>query len=167
MHKRALLLILSIILCSSILSCGIYSLDGASIPEGMETVQIDIFENNAPIVVPSLSTEFTEALKSRIRSQTPLSLVRTEGDAIFQGNITGYSITPTAVEGNNRAGLSRLTITVQVKFTNSIDPEGGFEKSFSRYKDFAGSAPSQEAQLITEINKMLTEDIFNEAFANW
>ena len=167
MQKKLLAWIVGLGLLWSFPSCGIYSLDGASIPEGMETVQIDLFENNAPIVVPYLSTEFTEALKNRIRSQTPLSSVRADGDAIFQGNITGYSITPTAVEGNNRAGLSRLTITVQVKFTNNIDPEGGFEKSFSRYQDFAGSAPSQEAQIISEINKMLTEDIFNAAFANW
>lgn len=167
MRKHLLIWILSTGLLWALPSCGIYSLDGASIPEGMETVQIDLFENTAPIVVPSLSTEFTEALKSRIRSQTPLSSVRADGDAIFQGTITGYSINPTAVEGNNRAGLNRLTITVMVKFTNNIDPEGSFEKSFSRYQDFAGSAPAQEPQLISEINKMLTEDIFNAAFANW
>src|SRR3546814_296999 len=136
----------------------------------MITVSVDFFENNAPIVVPSLSQEFTEELKDRIRNQTRLSMIRTDADASFSGNITGYSINPTAVQGNDRAGLSRLSITVNVKYTNSLNEKLSFEQSFTQFKDFStasGSIQSQELQLIRDINKMLTEDIFNRAFADW
>jgi len=151
-------------------SCGLYSFTGASIPSEMETVSVDFFENTAPLVVPYLSQEFTEALKNRVRNQTRLSMVRTDADAAFDGRITGYSINPTAVQGNDRAGLNRLTITVSVKYSNKVNPKLDFEKSFSRFKDFstsAGPIQSQEQQLIKDINDMLTEDIFNQAFANW
>jgi len=152
------------------LSCGIYSFTGASIPPTMETVSVDFFENNAPLVVSYLSQDFTEALKERIRNQSRLSMVRTDADASFSGRITGYTINPTAVQGNDRAGLNRLSITVSVQYTNTVNPTLNFDESFTRFKDFstnAGPIQSQEQQLIKDINAMLTEDIFNRAFANW
>lgn len=154
-------------------SCGIYTLDGASIPPEMKTVNIQFFENSAPIVVSYLSQEFTEALKDRIREQTRLSQVNSEGDAIFEGRITGYNIAPAAVGGtNDRAELNRLSITISVKYTNNIKPDDSFEQTFTRFKDFAGptaapQSPAQEQNLIRDVNLMLTEDIFNRAFANW
>src|SRR5439155_82635 len=81
--------------------------------------------NNALFVVNNLSQQFTEALKSRIRSQTALSIVRTgEADATFSGAITNYSITPVSVQATNNsntppiANASRLSITVKVKYNN-------------------------------------------------
>src|SRR3546814_6468344 len=87
-------------------------------------IAVEFFENTAPIVRPTLSQTFTEALKERIRSQSSLSQVTNEGDAIFEGRITGYSIAPAAVEaGTDRAALNRLSITVNVKYTNTVKPE--------------------------------------------
>jgi len=168
-NKPVYILLAFIAMCTN-LSCGLYSFTGASIPPEMETVNVDFFENAAPLVVPYLSQDFTEALKNRIRNQSRLSMVRTDGDASFEGRITGYSINPTAVQGNDRAGLNRLTVTVSVQYSNKLNPKLNFEKSFSRFKDFstaAGPIQSQEQQLIKDINDMLTEDIFNAAFANW
>jgi hypothetical protein len=153
-------------------SCGIYSMTGASIPAEMKTVSIQFFENTAPLVVPYLSQQFTEALKERVRNQSRLSMVRADGDGNFEGRITDYNIKPVAIEGTEtpRAGLNRLTITVNVKFTNTLKEDLSFEQSFSRYIDFnlnAGPLQSQEPDLIRQVNVMLTEDIFNRAFANW
>ena len=163
--KQALLILVTIY----VHGCGVkYGFTGGSIPEGMKTYTVDFFENTAPIVNPTLSQSFTEAVKERIRSQSSLSQVTNDGDAIFEGRITGYSIAPAAVEaGTDRAALNRLSITVNVKYTNTINPEDNFEQPFTRFKDFAGSIPAQEDALIREINQMLTEDIYNRAFANW
>lgn len=169
--QKAIRLILLLVLFLN-QSCGIYSFTGASIPAEMKTVSVQFFENNAPLVVPYLSQQFTEALKERIRNQTRLSMIRTEGDGDFTGNVTEYSIRPVSVQSTtDRAGLERLTITINVKYTNILKPELSFEKPFTRFADFAvsGSKPFQvlEPDLIKEINKQLTEDIFNAAFANW
>ncbi|WP_345950544.1 MULTISPECIES: LptE family protein [unclassified Mucilaginibacter] len=168
------------LLCFAILMIGmIYSscsvtLNGASIPRDMQTINIVFFENTAPLVVSNMSQSFTEALKERIRSQSRLSIVRGDADAIMEGAITGFSYAPVSVQAtdNNtapRATATRLTITVNVKYTNNKDKKlsPDFEQSFSRYTDFTGDINSQEQNLIRIINQQLTEDIFNKAFANW
>lgn len=153
--------------------CGVrYSFTGGSIPQGMKTVYVPVFENIAPIVYPTLSQSFTEALKERIRNQSSLSQVNSGGDAVFEGHITDYTIAPAAVEaGTDRAALNRLTITVKVSYKNTIAPEDNFvDQTFTQFKDFStASQPiqAQEAQLIKEITDMLTEEIYNRAFANW
>jgi len=164
--------VMTLLVIVAIDGCGVkYGFTGGSIPEGMKTYTVEFFENTAPIVNPTLSQTFTEALKERIRSQSSLSQVTNNGDAIFEGRITGYSIAPAAVEaGTDRAALTRLSITVNVKYTNTIKPEDNFEQAFTRFKDFSsagGSIPAQEEALIRDINQMLTEDIYNRAFANW
>jgi hypothetical protein len=154
-------------------SCSV-TLSGASIPPDMKTINVQFFENTAPLAVSNLSQLFTEALKDRIRSQTRLSIVRGEADATMEGAITGYSIAPISVEAtsNNTAPIAaatRLTITVNVKYVNNKDKKlsPDFEQTFSRYADFTGDLNSQEQGLIRTINQQLTEDIFNKAFANW
>jgi hypothetical protein len=56
-----------------------------------------------------------------------------------------------------------------VKYSNKFDETKNFEQSFSRFADFKASSSisSQEDALLTEINRQLTEDIFNKAFNNW
>ena len=159
-----------VVLLFSTQSCGVYSFSGASIPETMKTVSIKYFENNAPLVVPYLSQQFTKALEDRIRNQSRLIPKRSDADASFEGRITGYNVSATAVQGNTQSTTSRLTITVNVKYQNSLKPELNFEQSFSRIKDFSvvsSTFEQQEQSLITDINQQLTEDIFNRAFANW
>ncbi len=149
------------------------SLDGASIPKNMKTINVTVFENNAPLVVASLSTQFTEELKTRIRNQTSLSITPNDAEATFSGNIIGYDIRPVAIQDNNNrqtlAGANRLTIRVNVKYVNNLDPEQSFEDSFERFKDFklSGNLQSQEPGLIKDVTAQLTEDIFNRAFAQW
>lgn len=170
-------LILNIVLLGAVLmlfnSCSYkLSLNGSSIPQGMKTIDIGFFENNAPLVVPTLSQTFTEALKNRIRTQTSLSITRGEADGSMTGSITGYSIVPVSVQAGSGnvapiAGLSRLTITVNVKYVYDADKKLSFEESFTKSKDFTGDISSQEQTLIPEIVRQLTDDIFNRAFANW
>lgn len=148
-------------------------LNGASIPVNMKTIKVDLFENNAALVVNTLSNSFTEALKDRIRNTTRLSIVRVgEADAVMSGIITDYSIAPASIPATNNnvapiANASRLTITVNVKYVNDLDKKYNFEQSFSKSENYTGDINSQEATLIADITKQLTEDIFNKAFADW
>ena len=148
------------------------SLNNTTIPISLKTIRIDFFENNAPLVVNTLSQQFTEALKTRIRNTTRLNVVRNEADAVMSGNITDYTIAPVSIQATNNnvapiAGASRLTITVNVKFVYDADKKLSFEQSFSKYKDFSGDIAPQEQALILNITNQLTEDIFNKAFDNW
>ena len=147
------------------------SLNGSSIGN-LKTIRVDFFENNAALVVNNLSTQFTEALKDRIRNTTRLSIVRENPDAIMSGSITDYNIAPVSISAtpNNVApiaGASRLTISVRVKYVCDADKKLSFEDTFTKSEDFTGDIASHEQTLIADINKQLTEDIFNKAFANW
>lgn len=169
--KKIISLLLFVVM-ATFNSCSV-SLNGASVPPEMKTVTINYFENNAPLVVPYLAQQFTEALKTRIRNQTSLSVVQNDGHGVFEGRITGYEVKPVTYTDNRATtgnGTNRLSITIAVKFTNNINPKLSFEESFMRFKDFplsGASFQSLEPNLIRDINLMLTEDIFNRAFAQW
>lgn len=169
--RNSLLALFFVLTLFSAQSCGVrYGFSGGSIPENMKTVNVQFFENIAPMVYATLGQNFTEGLKERIRSQSRLSQVSGNADAMFEGVITGYDITPAAVEANtDRAALNRLTITVKVKYTNNLDETGesNFEETFTQYREFAGQVQAQEESLNAEIIKLLTEDVYNRAFANW
>jgi hypothetical protein len=134
-----------------------------------KTCQVSYFENRADIINPRLTAQITDALKDKIQSSTSLKLVNSGADVMFEGEITGYNVQPQQITAQNIAAKDRLTVTVKVRFTNEIDPDKSYDKSFSHYQEYSGgtSLSSVEAQLVEDILKDLMEDIFNEAFASW
>ena len=164
--KTGLLLLLAVVLASCKLSV---SLTGGTVDARAKTVAITNFPNNASLVNPMLSQSFTTALKDKIQGQTPLTIVSRNGDYTIEGEITGYTVSPVAIQGNETAAMNRLTITVRVRFVNSFDETQNFDQSFSRYADYSSgqNLSSVESNLINTINDALTDDIFNKAFVNW
>ena len=165
---RALIALLAVVVFTG---CRLtVSLTGSDIDARAKTVYIQTFRNNATLVNSTLSNEFTSALKDRIQGQTPLTIIDTQnGDYKLEGEIIGYSINPVAIQGDETAAMNRLTITVNVRFTNTFDDTKNFEQSFSRYVDYSSTQnfTSIESSLVQSINEALTEDIFNKAFVNW
>lgn len=149
--------------------CGFYSFTGASIPAEATTISVAYFPNDAPLVQPMLSQVFTDALQTKFQRQTNLRLVEEGGDLHFEGSITGYSTMPTAIAGDDRAALNRLTITVRIKFVNEFEESNNFERSFSRFYDYPSnlSLSQVETEAIDAITEALVEDIFNQAVVNW
>lgn len=146
-----------------------YSLNGATIPVEAKTVSVAFFPNNTTLGSPSLSQKFTEKLRDVVSTQTNLALMKQNGDLQFEGSIIDYNIAPVAIQSTDLAANNRLTISVSVKYTNRFDVTKNFEQTFTRFADYKASQAisSVEADLITEINRQLTEDIFNKAFNNW
>ena len=167
MQKNLLLVLLLCTLC--IAGCGVYSFTGASISPDIKTVSFAFFQNRASTVQPSLSQSFTEKLKDKFVSQTSLRLIPSNGDLQFEGYFSDYKTSPIAIQGTQTAALNRLTITVNVKFTNTKDAKQNFETSFSRYSDYVSTKSLSEVELslIDDINKQLIDDIFNKAVSNW
>ena len=71
-----------------VFSCGPYSFTGASIPEGTSTFQVNYFQNSARLIEPGLDRDFTLALQDLILNQTNLDLVKSNGDLVYEGEIT-------------------------------------------------------------------------------
>ncbi|MEZ5070187.1 MAG: LptE family protein [Bacteroidales bacterium] len=154
-----------------LVSCKVsYSFSGATISPDVHSYSVDYFPNRAPKVQAQLSQVFTDALMDKIQANTTLDLNTDGGDVSFSGEITNYQVRPMAITGAETAAMNRLTITVNVRFTNEVQPEFDFESSFSRYEDFDASndlSGSFEEELIVLIVENLVEDIFNQAFVNW
>lgn len=120
-------------------------------------------------MVPSLSQKLTDGFRDKFTSETNLALINDGGDLILEGSITDYRTSPVAIQGNDQAALNRLTITIDVVYTNTVDDNLSFESKFSRYADYSSSQNLTDVQesLIEEINQMLIEDVFNKAVINW
>jgi hypothetical protein len=146
-----------------------YSFTGASIDQYIKTISVQYFANRAPIVVPSLSQQFTDALRDKFRSQTKLKMVNGIGDVDFSGEITRYETRSTAITGDDKPAKNRLTIEIKVRYVNSINPKDNYETSFSRFEEYGAneSLSAVEGTLIETIVDQLTEDVFNKAFVNW
>ncbi|WP_142785330.1 LptE family protein [Changchengzhania lutea] len=154
----------------TILGCGAYSFTGASIPAGTETFQVNRFENNALLVEPGLERDFKLALEDLLQNQTNLTLVTSNGDLVYEGEITEYRISPTTATSQNTAAQNRLTIGVKVRFFNRTNVEDDLDQSFSFFYDYPGSAQLIGGQKDTaheEIFERITQDIFNATLAKW
>ena len=151
-------------------SCGIYSFTGTTIHPDVKTVQIDYFPNNAILVEPSLSQEFTIRFQDLFTTQTNLTSVKSGGDLQFEGEITGYKINPMTATADQTAAQNRLTITVNVRFYNNIVEEDNFEQTFSHFYDFDANDQLTGGILddaFNEILERITQDIFNASVAKW
>lgn len=146
-----------------------YSLSGATIPVEAKTISVGFFTNNTTLGAPSLSQRFTEKLRDVVSQQTNLALVRQEGDLQFEGYIADYNVAPVAIQGNDQASLNRLTISVKVIYFNKFEPAKNFEQTFTRFADYRSSESisAKEPELVQEIYRQITEDIFNRAFNDW
>ena len=163
-------LFLSLISLSTlVVSCGVYSFTGASIPTEAKTISVQHISNKAAIVQPSLSQVITDGLIDAFAGQTNLEMTENEGDLSFSGYITKYQIKPMAIKANETASQNRLTIAIKIKYNNSFDDKQNFETTFSRYRDYPSSENIVDVEdgLIEEISKELIEDVFNKAFVNW
>lgn len=144
------------------------SLSGATIPPEAKTISVGFFQNNTSLGAPSLSQRFTEKLRDVVSQQTNLTLIKQNGDLQFEGYIAEYNVSPIAISADV-ASQNRMTITVNVKYTNKFEPSKNFEQNFTRFQDVSSdkNISSIEPELVQEIYRQLTEDIFNRAFNNW
>ncbi len=147
-----------------------YSFTGGSVSPDAQTYSVIYFPNNAPMVAPMLSSTLTDALIDRFDSQTRLVQVREGGDLNIEGEITGYTSTPAAISATDEsAATNRLTITVTVRFTNTVEPQYNYSRSFSQSLEYDTRQPLQQVEpsLIPDIVDMLADDIINAAISNW
>lgn len=151
-------------------SCGIYSFTGATVDPNVKTFQVNYFQNTADVVEPGLDRTFTLRLQNLIQNQTNLSLTNSGGDLLYEGEITEYRVSPMTATANQRAAQNRLTISVNVRFTNRKKEDDDFEKRFSFYYDYDANdllTGSVLNNALEEIFERITQDIFNESLAKW
>ena len=161
--------IISRLLLFSFQSCGLYSFTGAD-TGAAKTFQVNYFQNNSDIVEPGIDRAFTLQLQDLIQGQTNLSLTNEGGDLIYEGEIIDYYVAPITATAQNTAAQNRLTIAVNLRYYNTLQPDKDIERRFSFYYDYPANAQLTGATLDTaleEIYSRITQDIFNATLTNW
>ncbi len=165
---RLLKYISILFLSLTVTGCGIYSFTGLT--ETPESFQVNFFQNNADLVEPGLDIDFTNALQDLIQNQTSAQLVTSGGEVIYEGEIVEYRIAPMTATSDNKAAQNRLTVSVNVRYINTLDEEKDLEKRFSFFFDYGaneqlvGGLKDEAHEVIFE---RLTQDIINATLADW
>ena len=164
-------ILISLLFTLLLAGCSVkYSLNGASIDyTKIKTVSITDFQNLAPTVYPPLAQRFTEDLKDRFQRQTRLRDIPTNGDLSIEGEIVGYDLSAEAVQENAFAAKTRLTLRINVRFTNKVNEEENFEREFTSFGTFDSSQMFVDVQdqLCEELSKDIINQIFNATVENW
>ncbi len=153
-------------------SCSIsYKMNGAALDYSIyKTISISEFPIRAALVYPPLQQTFENKMIDMVTRQTRLRVIDSNNsDLRLEGEITGYSLSPQAVNDNAYASQTRLTITVRVKFINSKDSNQDVDQSFSAYRDFSSDQMLTDVQdeLCSQISDELANLIFNATLGNW
>ncbi len=150
-------------------SCSVYNFTGTGKIDA-KTFQVNYFQNNAELVQPGIERTFTLRLQDLIQNQTNLNLISSGGDLLYEGEIVDFRITPMTATADLKAAQNRLTIAVNVRFSNKNKESDNFEKRFSFFYDYPATKQLIGSDLTTaldEIFERITQDIFNESLAKW
>lgn len=169
-----------LLLASLCTSC--YTFRGSSISPDLKNIQIANFAMNTSGGPANMALSMSEKTKEYFQRNSGLKLVSINPDMQLEGSITGFEVSPVAPtvssgsssfgnsqQSTDRGGLNRLTITVQVRFSNNKDETKNFDQSFSFYADFPQNQTitQVESSLVPKILDQLVLDIFNKAAGDW
>ena len=152
-------------------ACSIkYRLDGASIDyTKTKTIQIADFPIRSSYVWGPMGPMFNNQLKDVFANHTRLIQVKRNGDLRIEGEIIQYAQRNKAVSSEGYSAQTELSITVNVRFTNNANHKEDFERQFTATSSYetTRSLNSVQEQLVSEMVKDLTDQIYNATVANW
>lgn len=165
---------LTIIFCAAALilaSCSVsYKFNGASIDYSKtKTIQIADFPIRSSYVWGPMASIFNNQLKDQFANHTRLIQVKRNGDMKIEGEITHYNQRNKAVTAEGHSAQTELSMTVNVRFTNNANHNEDFEKQFTATSTYetTQSLNSVQEELVTQMVKDITDQIFNATVANW
>ena len=147
-----------------------YKFNGASIDYNkVHTIQITDFPIRSAYVWGPMAPMFNNALKDVYANHTKLQQVKRGGDLKVEGEITNYQQRNKSVTSEGHSAQTELSITVNVRFTNTSNHKEDFERQFTATSSYetTKSLQSVQQQLVEEMIKDLTDQIFNATVANW
>ena len=165
------LLIVCLTTMTCVVACSVsYKFNGASIDYNKtKTIQIAEFPIRATYVWGPMASLFNNQLKDVFSNQTRLIQVRRDGDLKIEGEITQYQQRNKSVSADGYSAQTELSMTINVRFTNTKDHNQDFEKQFTATQTYetTQSLNSVQEELVTLMCNDLCDQIFNATVANW
>ena len=147
-----------------------YKFNGASIDyTKTKTIQIAEFPIRSSYVWGPMGPMFNYELKDQFANHTRLSQVKRNGDLKIEGEITQYQQRNKSVSSEGYSAQTELSITVNVRFTNNVNHNEDFERTFTAAQSYetTRSLNSVQEELVSQMCKDICEQIFNATVANW
>ncbi len=169
--KRLKLILLACMLVL-LASCSFkgYKFNGASVDYSKtKTIQIADFPIRSSYVWGPMGPLFNNRLKDQFADHTKLIQVKRNGDMKIEGEITQYTQRNKAVTSEGTSAQTELSMTVNVRFTNTKNHVEDFEKQFTATASYetTRSLNSVQEELVMQMTKDLVDQIFNATVANW
>ena len=170
-YGLAALLSLVFFTATLLTSCSVsYKFNGASIDyTKTKTIQIADFPIRSNYVWGPMAAIFNNQLKDQFANHTKLIQVKRNGDLKIEGEITRYEQRNKSVSSEGYSAQTELSMTVNVRFTNTVNHDEDFEQQFSASSSYetTQSLNSVQEELVTQMVKDITDQIFNATVANW
>ena len=174
--RKSIIMVVLFALLGVLNSC--YSFTGGGSLTDEKTIQINEFPNNASLVNPALSQQFSTDIQNRFLQRTTLKGTKENPDILVEGEIADYSITPTTISSgtqtNSAGGVvqqaqNKLTITVKVHYENKVRPEASFDKTYTDEAAFNSNLSQSdiETSQVKIVTERIINKIFNDIVANW
>lgn len=147
-----------------------YKFNGTSIDYNkVHTIQISDFPIRSTYVWGPMGPMFNNQLKDVFANHTRLQQVKRNGDLKIEGEITQYQQRNKSVSSEGYSAQTELSITVNVRFTNNTNHKEDFERQFTATSSYetTRNLNSVQEELVTQMVKDLTDQIFNATVANW
>ena len=147
-----------------------YKFNGASIDyTKVKSIQIADFPIRSTYVWGPMGPMFNNKLKDIFANHTRLQQVKRNGDMKLEGEITQYQQRNKSVSSEGYSAQTELSITVNVRFVNNTNHNDDFERQFTASATYetTKSLNAVQEQLVEQMVKDLTEQIFNATVANW
>ena len=147
-----------------------YKFNGASIDYTQtKTIQIAQFQNRSSYVWGPMASMFNNRLRDQFADHTKLIQVKRNGDLRLEGEITQYSQRNKSISSEGHSAQTELSITVNVRFTNTKKHSEDFERQFTATATYetTQSLNAVQEELVTQMIKDIVDQIFNATVANW
>ena len=111
-----------------------------------------------------MASIFNNQLKDQFANHTKLIQVKRNGDLKIEGEITRYDQRNKSVSSEGYSSQTELSMTVNVRFTNNTN-----HADFSATSTYENTQTlnSVQEELVTQMVKEITDQIFNATVANW
>ncbi len=166
-HRHILLSLLVLLLTACTIS---YRFNGASIDyTETKTIQIDNFPIRSAYVWAPMQSIFQNRLTEIYTNQTKLRQVKKNGDLQLAGEIVAFDQFNKGISSDGYSSQIQLKMTVNVRFVNNKKHTDDFERQFSATSEYDASQQLNAVQeeLVTQMVKDITDQIFNATVANW
>ncbi|MBR4644198.1 MAG: LptE family protein [Bacteroidaceae bacterium] len=170
-NKRWIGILVISCLCIIFYACRVeYKFNGSNIDyQFVKTIQIDNFPIRSAYVWPPMQSIFQNQLTDIYSRQTKLRQIKRNGDLQLAGEITAFDQYNKGISSDGYSSQVQLKMTVNVRFINNTKHEEDFERQFTATTEYDANLQltAVQEELVTQMSKDITDQIFNATVANW